>query len=194
MQNKEIREIILKAAYARFGYYGFAKTTMAEIAGDCSMSAANIYRHFSGKNDIIAEIAIKIFSSQEAQLAQVVAGEYADCSKKLHDLFQAALRLTYQYKTEQPKMKEMVDYICQKRFDLVQAHKEIKRSFIEDVLKEGCEKSEFTVTDLQQVSLSFLQATVMFHTPLYMEMQSQAELVSSCRNVVDLLLCAILIT
>ncbi len=43
------REKIMEAAMARFSYYGFGKTTMAEIAKDCGMSAANIYRFFENK-------------------------------------------------------------------------------------------------------------------------------------------------
>ena len=43
---------ILAAAYARFQRFGFGKTTMAEIAGDCGMSAANLYRYFENKEDI----------------------------------------------------------------------------------------------------------------------------------------------
>ena len=36
----EIKNQILDAAFARFGQYGLGKTTMAEIAKDCDMSAA----------------------------------------------------------------------------------------------------------------------------------------------------------
>ncbi|HEX9647355.1 MAG TPA: helix-turn-helix domain-containing protein, partial [Alphaproteobacteria bacterium] len=49
-----VRAQILRAAQARFARYGFNKTTMAEIAADCAMSAANIYRYFDGKGDIAA--------------------------------------------------------------------------------------------------------------------------------------------
>ncbi len=42
----EVRERIVEAANARFSHYGFNKTTLAEIAGDCSMSTTNLYRYF----------------------------------------------------------------------------------------------------------------------------------------------------
>lgn len=188
MKNENTREIILKAAFARFGYYGFSKTTMAEIARDCGMSAANIYRHFSGKNDIIAELASRIFSDQEKKLARIVAAPHPSCSEKIQILFQEALILTHTYITEQPRMKEMVDYICQERFDLVCAHKETKRRLIETVLKQGQETGEFKFDDAGALSLAFKHATVMFHTPLYIEMNSLEDLKISCKNVVALLL------
>lgn len=191
MQNNTPREIILNAALERFGHYGFSKTTMAEIAGDCGMSAANIYRHFDGKKDIIAELAIQLFSTQEKKLAERVNSPCTSCAEKVHRFFQEALLLSHALITKQPQMKEMVDYICQERFDLVRQQKEIKRQCIEAVLREGMVKGEFLIEDLQAVTQAFKHATVMFHTPLFMEMYSLEELQASCRNVVTLLLSSI---
>ena len=48
--------IILDAAEARLLHFGYNKTTMAEIAEDAGMSAANLYRYFKNKQ----EIAVKM--------------------------------------------------------------------------------------------------------------------------------------
>ncbi len=191
MKQNDSREKILKAAYERFGYYGFGKTTMVEIAGDCGMSAANIYRHFRGKNEIIAELAQEIFSSQEKKLAKIVVSQFSSFSEKMQVFFQEALVLTYQYNTEQPRMKEMVDFICQERFDLVRSHKENKREFIETILRQGCQAEEFSLDNPEEMSTFFKQATIMFHSPLFMNMCGLEELQYSCRNIVQLLLAAI---
>ena len=50
----DIRGLIVEAARVRFERYGFNKSTMAEIAGDCGMSAANLYRYFESKSEIAA--------------------------------------------------------------------------------------------------------------------------------------------
>ena len=50
-----VRENILDAAQARLLRFGYHKTTMAEIADDTGMSAANLYRYFKNKQDIVAE-------------------------------------------------------------------------------------------------------------------------------------------
>ena len=47
---------ILDAAKQRILHYGYAKTTMAEIAADCKMSAGNLYRYFPSKADIIRAV------------------------------------------------------------------------------------------------------------------------------------------
>ena len=56
----ETRQQILDAAMQRIMHYGYAKTTMAEIARDCDMSAGNIYRFFASKIDIAEAMARKI--------------------------------------------------------------------------------------------------------------------------------------
>lgn len=52
----EIPENILHAARERSTMYSFNKTTMAEIAKDCDMSAANLYRFYENKLDINLDI------------------------------------------------------------------------------------------------------------------------------------------
>lgn len=192
MQKIDTREQILEAAKARFGYYGFNKTTMAEIAKDCDMSAANIYRHFDGKNDIIAVLAKRIFNSQETKLAAVVSQDSPSYSEKLRNFFLEALLSTHQYATEQPKIKEMVDFIGHERLDLIQANGKKIENLIETILREGVESGEFDIDDITNTAQAFKKATVMFHTPLFMNMHSLDELKLFCRNILNLLIAAII--
>ena len=48
---------ILTAAVGLFTRYGFAKTTISEIARDCGMSPANLYRYFRNKQAIGCAVA-----------------------------------------------------------------------------------------------------------------------------------------
>lgn len=188
MDTPKNNEQILEAALLRFGHYGFSKTTMAEIARDCDMSAANIYRHFSGKNEILAVLAGRIFERHEAKLAAVCQRPFPSFSLKLHAFFQEAILLTHQYVTEQPKMKEMVDFISLERLDLINSHSEAKYRLIREILAEGADSGEFHISDLAETADAMKKATVMYHTPFFFDTVPLAELQASCRNVVDLLL------
>lgn len=194
MPNPTTRETILEAAGARFRHYGFNKTTMAEIAKDCGMSAANIYRHFNGKNDIIAVLATDLLGRQETRLGEIVACKSSNYSEKLRKFFTESLVITRKYVTEQPKMKEMVDFICQERFDLVQLHRKIKQELITTILQEGTASGEFDIADNEMVRTAeaILDSTVMFHTPLFLDMYCAEDLQSSCDKILDLLLAAII--
>jgi AcrR family transcriptional regulator len=191
MKSSAARIKILQAAKNRFGYYGFKKTNMAEIAGDCDMSAANIYRHFTGKDDIIAALAVDVFGEEEKQLALLCSGNFPDSSQKLQAFFMEAFLQTHRYITEKPKMKEMVDYICEERVDLVTAHKEIKQKLIASILQEGVDSGEFRIKNVEEMAITFKSATVMFHTPLFFNLCNFDELKAACTDVVSLLLTAI---
>jgi len=66
--TEETRDRIMTAAMGRILQYGFNKTTMAEIAKDCNMSSANIYRFFESKGSIVAEMANGCFRDRENAL------------------------------------------------------------------------------------------------------------------------------
>jgi len=51
---------ILEAAYNRFSHYGYAKTTMNDIAGDLAMSKALLYYYFPDKSQLYAGIVRKL--------------------------------------------------------------------------------------------------------------------------------------
>ena len=61
-EKDTVRECIVEAAKKRFSHFGYAKTTMAEVASDCAMSPGNLYRFFPGKLDIAEAIATEDYS------------------------------------------------------------------------------------------------------------------------------------
>ena len=81
--GEETRELILQAAEKRFRKYGYNKTTMAEIADDTGMSAANIYRYFENKQEIIANCARKYFHSRMILLRKAIEKYHSDPVKML---------------------------------------------------------------------------------------------------------------
>lgn len=50
---QETRELILVTVEAHLRRYGYARTTVSEIARACGMSHANVYRFFKTKADIV---------------------------------------------------------------------------------------------------------------------------------------------
>lgn len=64
--------MIIEAAIRRFGHFGIAKTTMAEIARDLSMSKASLYYYFPDKTSLFA-----------ASLEHVIRGSYDDIAGRV---------------------------------------------------------------------------------------------------------------
>ncbi len=77
LQKKSTRvrkEEIVQAALEVIGKIGVRSLTIAAIAESAGMSEANIYRHFSGKNDILLAMADFIGSSLMGKAATIAAG------------------------------------------------------------------------------------------------------------------------
>ena len=73
MAEKEPRAQIVAAARKRFQHFGYGKTSMAEIAGDCAMSPGNIYRFFPASLDIAEAIATADYENIWPQLSALAA-------------------------------------------------------------------------------------------------------------------------
>lgn len=73
---------ILAAAYQRFSHYGYAKTTMNEIAKDLSFSKALLYYYFPDKSQLYAGVIRKLTADYLTALKHK-----AQRSNKIEDVF-----------------------------------------------------------------------------------------------------------
>jgi len=163
-KTEETRKRILQAAEDLFGRYGFAKTTMAEIADKCGMSAANIYRFFENKDEIVAEMAIRYFRTVESSLREVVKRTRLAASERLEEFVVAMLSHSHNLCSCEEKKSESVGYIIGRRADLIEKHQEAMRSLLAEVLSEGNRTGEFDVADVIETAGVILDATFMYQT------------------------------
>jgi len=68
------KEEIIQAALAVVGEKGVRALTISAIAASAGMSEANIYRHFSGKDEIFAALADYIGSGVMGKAAEIAGG------------------------------------------------------------------------------------------------------------------------
>lgn len=186
--QEETRARILDAAEARFRTYGFGKTTMAEIAADVQMSAANLYRFFENKLDIGAALAQRCFAEREKVLVEVVKNEKLGAAQKLEQFVLAVLRHTHGQFSAEPKINELVETIITQRQDLVQNKIESDQKLVMEILCQGQQSGEFVIDDLTNTAEAVRNATVKFCMPLFMCMYPLDEFERMAKQVVKLLL------
>lgn len=160
-----VRGRILEAAGDRFQQFGFGKTTMAEIAGDCGMSAANLYRYFENKEDIGAAMACQCLSLKAQALMEVVRDKSLSPGEKLETYIVTNLRYTHRQWVERPRMNELVDHICHKRTDLVDDYISNARMMLSTIVQEGVDAGEFAPCDVDGAAEALKAATFMFDYP-----------------------------
>lgn len=188
MESNEIQQQILKAAECRFNVYGYQKTTMAEVAGDCAMSAANLYRYFDNKLAIGAALATQCLAEDEALLEQIVHDNNLSSSEKLIAFTMKQLHYTYDYFESAPKLAELVEVVTTQMPDVIETHRHHKLLLLEKLLIEGQQLGEFVFDDLMDVRDAVHSATVLFYFPLTMPLFSLAILEEKATRVCQLLL------
>ncbi len=181
-------EAILAAARQRFEQFGYGKTTMAEIAADCGMSAANLYRYFENKQDIGARLATRCMQEEEGAIADVVARGELSAGARLELLILETLRFTHERTSQLPRIHELVEVIARDRTDVIHQHNDEKHAILVRLLEDGNARGEFAVADPPAAAWAILNAIVVFDVPLFMHLYTQAEFGVMARRVAHLLL------
>ena len=97
------KEEIVQAALEVIGNKGVRALTIAAIAESAGMSEANVYRHFSGKDEILSALADYIGSAVMGKAATIAAGSRRPL-EKLETIFLSHMSLI----AEQPGIPRFV--------------------------------------------------------------------------------------
>ncbi len=187
-ETTDTREQILRAAMTRILHYGYAKTTMAEIAKDCDMSAGNIYRFFKSKLDI-AEAIVRGFNQAFYQLFAEIARRSSDPAlPRLTELFKARLERTYHMMQNKTKALEMADVLARERPIYYVEELAQERIYIVQILEQGLKSGEIQPLDNPNFTAEMLQIALMkFESPRFWADESYEELTREFDGVMKLL-------
>lgn len=189
--TEEIKHNILDKAFARFGHYGFGKTTMAEISKDCEMSAGNLYRYFENKKEIGAGCAKRCMQQKLELIRKVVRNHRLKPEKKLQTFALEVLEYMHQQFSDQPALMELVDYISHERWDIVLQYMEQERALLSEILSEGNRSGDFNIPDVLETAKWIQAALIKFITPRYMDTSTLEELRKEAIGVTGMLTKAI---
>jgi AcrR family transcriptional regulator len=178
----------MNAARERFSRFGYGKTTMAEIAEDVGMSAANLYRYFENKQDIAAACASVCMDERLEALREVVRRPGLSAGKRLEELFLTLLRYTHEQAASQPRIEELVQAVARDRADIVHAKTRALVGLIAEILVKGNESGEFAVEDVIGNANAVYAATVLFGVPIFVNLYSMVEFEKTARNVARLII------
>jgi len=184
----DTRQQILDAAVERIMHYGYAKTTMAEIARDCGMSAGNIYRFFASKIDIAEAFARKINMQINQKNAAVVRGK-ASAAEKLRELHAMGMRLTFDKLASDAKILEVAEILAHERPAFANEELAQERVYLVQILEQGVAEGEFAAMDNPNFIAEMIQsATMKFRYPQLFSRLTLEKLERELAGVMDLLL------
>jgi AcrR family transcriptional regulator len=142
----EIREKILTEAEHLFRHYGYAKTTMADIADACHMSPANLYRFFASKSALVEGICRKITGEAESRLLEVV-NSGGSASRRLEKYIEEMHEYTLENLLDHRKVHELVVIAMEENWNAVKEHLNRVCLHIERIIREGIASGEFREQD-----------------------------------------------
>jgi len=188
----DTRARIMDTAEALFRRLGYAKTAVADIAGELKMSPANVYRFFPSKNAIIEAICQRCLSELEDR-AWAVARSRGSAAERLERLVLEILAYHKENNLTDQRVNDIVLVAIELSWGAIRAHKEHMRMVFEAVLREGIERGEFERVDPREASRLMMISLVNFCHPVLVAqyLQDQGDLETDARATIRFLLRAI---
>jgi AcrR family transcriptional regulator len=186
-EKASIKEQIVEAAKKRFSHFGYAKTTMAEVATDCRMSPGNLYRFFPGKLDIAEAIATEDYSRHLEHMRKLAVTPGRNARERLRDLLFEELRRTYHKLERDPRAYEMARVIAHERPEFANWMLENERKILVALLDEAEERDEFHCADKEFTAEMIQSATMKFRYPQLWSKLSLPRLERELEGVIELL-------
>jgi AcrR family transcriptional regulator len=179
------RDRILDAAMTRIKHYGYGKTTMAEIASDCSMSPGNIYRFFEAKIDIAEAMARKHYADQHAMLAQVARKTDKPADERLRDILFRKMRGNFKLVEDNAKILEVAAVLASERALFFNELMATERVLLSALIADGVEAGLFHTDDSEFAAEMLQAATAKFSFPQLFSQLTLPKLERELEGVLD---------
>lgn len=187
----ESARAILQAATRRFLHYGYGKTTMSEIAGDCNMSTGNLYRYFPSKLDI-AETFVRVLRGEQIEkLKAAVAEAGLSPTDRLRRFLQTKFRLAYERFHDRPKAYELATEVLMARPEVAVEWEDAEAAVIADILSEGERSGAFAPGESGRAPRLIQDAVFRFTTPAVFHEGCCESLTEELDELIDFILDAL---
>jgi len=192
VKPEDTRARIIETAEVLFRRLGFAKTAVADIAAELDMSPANVYRFFPSKNAIVEAICRR-FLAEIDDKAWAVARAKGSASSRLERLILEILSYHKENVLAEQRVNDLVLAAIELSWDAIRAHKEVMRTVVEVILRDGIEAGEFEAVEPRETAELFMRSVLCFTHPMVIGqcMEEGQDLETQARASVHFILRAI---
>lgn len=162
------RNRIIETAESLFRGVGYAKTTVADIAGALGMSPANVYRYFPSKlavNEAICELVLQRIEAR-CQDALAVPGP---ASRRLSGFLREYHRAVVDNVLKEQRLHDMVTVAMAAHWASMRQHSLRMQEGLRLLLEEGMASGEFRSLDAASVARSLHEAVAGYVYPAFVE-------------------------
>ena len=137
-----VREQIVDAAGEHFSRYGYAKTTVSDLAKSIGFSKAYIYKFFDSKEAIGEAICSKTLNGIVASVEAAVAGASTP-TEKLRQMFKVLVATSVGLFFNDRKLYDIAAYAVSEQWPSCRAYRERISQMLTEIVREGRERGEF---------------------------------------------------
>jgi AcrR family transcriptional regulator len=167
--DHEVRDQIIAAATEHFSHYGYAKTTVSDLAKSIGFSKAYIYKFFESKQAIGEAICANCIRQIETEVSAVVA-ESDSPPEQLRRLFKAYTEATLRLLFQDRKLYEIAASAATERWQAVLAYEERVQKQLREVLQAGRLSGDFErKTPLDEAAMSIYLVMRPYLNPLLLQ-------------------------
>jgi AcrR family transcriptional regulator len=188
--QQDTRTRILQEAERLFRHYGYGKTTIADIAQACGMSAANVYRFFPSKSALMEAICSQLIAAFEKGLHEVVRMP-VPASERLTLFFLALQRHTTENLLDHHKVHEMVVVAMEEQWLAIRSHIDRVTGLIGEIIKDGIASGEFPPRDVGRTAKCVHTAVMCFCHPVVVAQKMDDESRAQPEEMAALLISAL---
>ena len=137
-----VRDQIVEAAREHFRRYGYAKTTVSDLAKSIRFSKAYIYKFFDSKQAIGEAISAKTVSAVIATVEEAVGGAPTP-TDKFRRMFKVLVTTNVSLFFNDRKLYDVAAYAAGEQWPSARAYCERITQILTEVVREGRESGEF---------------------------------------------------
>lgn len=182
LAEPDICREVVDAALHRFIEVGYNKTTMAEIAEDIGMSAANLYRYFANKQDIAAACCAKSMGDNLDKL-RLIATSNKSFAEQLEEYALTMVEHTHAMAAPDSKIGELVAFITKEHAEVVHEKLTMHYALLAEMLERATDNGEIKCLDVDNTAQYIYSAFVVFDVPLFIGFYSKDEYKRRARGI-----------
>lgn len=165
----ERREQILEAANTYFRNFGYAKTTVADLAQAIGLSTAYIYKFFDSKQAIGEAICGEVLGAVADELREIAASRKPAASR-LRLVYQTVARRGAETCFTERRLHDLAVTACTEQWQAVQDHLAALAEIVHALIVEGREAGEFErKTPIGEITRAIMLTLEMFAKPVLLD-------------------------
>ncbi|MDR3432806.1 MAG: TetR/AcrR family transcriptional regulator [Rouxiella aceris] len=172
----ERRQQIIQAALDHFRHYGYAKTSVTDLAKAIGVSSAYIYKFFESKQAIGEAVCSHSLGQIDDALRNIARREQS-AAERLRDIFTSLMRKSLALFFEERKLHDIAAVAAANHWSSANNHRAALFGIIKQVIAEGREAGEFECqTPIDEVCMAIASVMTPFSHPLMLEEKTPEQL------------------